>query len=292
MRPPVLGPVERQRAATARQRGDGVGELPEQRGHRMPIGDQLNPAIYSPGATTDGHETAAHVDRESARRPVLRSDPRRPPVGTSEYNGLMLSPQHRAANGLFLSGKYTMSRVHLGRRQLRAAVAGIELTKPDDVAFDRGSCGATDQRHVVSLSAVYQVPGSDGGSSCPDPRLAGVGHRGRPQRQAFRCHDGRGQRAQRTGQSAAEQDIRQRLREGRAAVAESGGLPGAGGRHVRGPGNNSLVGPRRFNVDMGVTRSFRFGGEQPDPVPDEAFNVFNRVHYEDPFRRSTTATSG
>jgi hypothetical protein len=41
--------------------------------------------------------------------------------------------------------------------------------------------------------------------------------------------------------------------------------------------NNSLIGPGRFNVDMGIVRSFRFG-ERAIQFRAEAFNVFNRVN--------------
>jgi hypothetical protein len=40
---------------------------------------------------------------------------------------------------------------------------------------------------------------------------------------------------------------------------------------------NSLVGPNWFNVDMGLVRSFRVGGERQIQFRLEAFNVLNRV---------------
>jgi hypothetical protein len=46
--------------------------------------------------------------------------------------------------------------------------------------------------------------------------------------------------------------------------------------------NNSLVGPRRFNVDVGLTRSFRVAGEHQIQFRAEAFNVLNRVHLNNP----------
>jgi len=46
--------------------------------------------------------------------------------------------------------------------------------------------------------------------------------------------------------------------------------------------NNSLVGPRRFNIDVGVTRSFRVGGERQIQFRMEAFNVLNRVNLNNP----------
>ena len=43
-----------------------------------------------------------------------------------------------------------------------------------------------------------------------------------------------------------------------------------------------LVGPGRFNVDMGLTRSFRVGGERQLQFRAEAFNVLNRVQLDNP----------
>ena len=55
---------------------------------------------------------------------------------------------------------------------------------------------------------------------------------------------------------------------------------------------NSLVGPRRFNMDMGVIRSFRFGGGQQIQFRGEVFNVLNRVHYDDPVSALNSGTFG
>jgi hypothetical protein len=46
--------------------------------------------------------------------------------------------------------------------------------------------------------------------------------------------------------------------------------------------NNSLIGPGRFNVDMGLVRGFRIGGERQVQFRAEAFNLFNRVNLSNP----------
>ena len=46
--------------------------------------------------------------------------------------------------------------------------------------------------------------------------------------------------------------------------------------------NNSLVGPHRVNVDMGLTRSFRLAGAHQVRFRAEVFNVFNRVQLNTP----------
>jgi hypothetical protein len=42
------------------------------------------------------------------------------------------------------------------------------------------------------------------------------------------------------------------------------------------------MGPARFNVDMGLTRSIRVGGERQIQFRAEAFNVLNRVNLSNP----------
>jgi hypothetical protein len=56
--------------------------------------------------------------------------------------------------------------------------------------------------------------------------------------------------------------------------------------------NNSLIGPSRFNIDMGVTRSFRVSGQQQLQFRAEAFNVLNRVHFNNPVSVLNNGTFG
>ena len=45
---------------------------------------------------------------------------------------------------------------------------------------------------------------------------------------------------------------------------------------------NSLVAPNWFNVDLGLVRSFRVGGERQIQFRAEVFNLLNRVHLDQP----------
>ncbi len=45
---------------------------------------------------------------------------------------------------------------------------------------------------------------------------------------------------------------------------------------------NSLVGPNWFNLDMGLVRSFRTGGDRQVQFRVEVFNVLNRVQLDRP----------
>ncbi|HYS24989.1 MAG TPA: hypothetical protein VEP46_05285, partial [Vicinamibacterales bacterium] len=254
------------------------------RGHRLPVGDQLNPAVYTPGATTaTTNQRRLTSVLNPAQGQFYGTITAVEPIGTSEYKGLLLSAQHRSANGLFLSGNWTISECVSDIINYEPSVAGIELTRPGDPAFDRGSCGATDQKHVVNLSAVYQVPGASTGlvrALTSDWQVSTiVSARSGPHFSATTGVDNalNGQGNQRPDKISDEVYVKQGNRW-LSASAFRAPAAGAYGNLV----NNSLIGPGRFNVDMGLVRSFRIGGERAVQVRAEAFNVFNRVNLNNP----------
>jgi len=254
------------------------------RGHRLPVGDQLNPAVFSAGATTA---------TTNQRRVTSLTNPAQgqyygnitavEPIGTSEYKGLLLSAQHRSANGLFVSGNWTISNCVSDIINYEPSVAGIELTKPGDPAFDRGSCGSSDQKHVVNLSAVYQVPGASTGvvrALTSDWQLSTiVSARSGSHFSATTGVDSalNGQGNQRPDRISDDFYVKQVYRWLNAAAFRAP-APGAFGNLV----NNSLIGPGRFNVDVGLVRSLRIGGERQVQFRAEAFNVLNRVNVSNP----------
>jgi hypothetical protein len=253
------------------------------RGHRLPVGDQLNPAVYSPGAT------AATTNQ---RRVLSVENPAQgqyygiitgiTPVGTSQYDGLLVSMQNRSVNGLFITGNWTLSKCVSDVVDYEPFVAGIELTKPGDVAFDRGSCGVTDQRHVVNISTVYQIPGAASGILgllTREWQISGIvaarsgGH--------FSATTGvdnalNGQGNQRPNKVSDNVYAKDGLRWLDPAAFR----PPAPGQHGD-LENNSLVGPSRFNVDMGISRTFPVRTHQVQ-FRAEAFNVLNRVQWNNP----------
>jgi hypothetical protein len=80
------------------------------RGHRLPIGDQLNPAVFTPGATTaTTNQRRVTSVTNPAQGQYYGTITAVEPIGTSDYKGLLLSAQHRSAKGLFVSGNWTIS---------------------------------------------------------------------------------------------------------------------------------------------------------------------------------------
>ena len=262
-------------------------------GHRLPVGNQLNPAVFSPGATaatTNQRRTTSLLNpAEGQYYGIITGID---PVGTSEYKGLLLSVQNRSVNGLAVTGNWTISDCVSDVVDYEPFVAGIELTKPGDVAFDRGSCGVTDQRHVVNLSTVYQIPGASSGALrllTSDWQVSAIvaarsgGH--------FNVTTGvdnalNGQGNQRPNLVLDDPYVKDGLRwlDPAAFRAPANGEFG----DLK---NNSLIGPSRFNVDMGITRSFPMGGHQLQ-FRAEAFNVLNRVLLNNPVSVLNNGTFG
>jgi hypothetical protein len=253
-------------------------------GRRLPIGDQLNPAVFTPGATTATTNQRRRLSLENPDQGrYYGSITGVLPEGTSQYHGLLLSAQHRSANGLFVSGNYTLSTCESDVVNYEPSVAGIELTRPGDPAFDRGSCGVTDQRHVVNLSAVYQVPGAGGGvvrMLTSDWQVSAiVSARSGTHFSATTGVDNalNGQGNQRPNTVADDVYLKDGYRWLDPAAFRAPAAGAFGDLE-----NNSLVGPGRFNVDMGLVRSFRLGGPHQLQFRAEAFNVFNRVNLNNP----------
>ena len=107
----VLGPVERQRAATARRIVDGFSELPQQSRQPSPGRRSAEPGDLQPGRDhRNNGRAAAAVAREPRGGPVLRRDLCRHAgrhLGVQRTDALRCSIAGRS--GLFLSSNYTMS---------------------------------------------------------------------------------------------------------------------------------------------------------------------------------------
>jgi hypothetical protein len=81
--------------------------------------------------------------------------------GTQNYNGMLLSVQHRAGKGVNLNGNYTLSHC-IGDYQARTSNGfgtSVDHTYQDrnDRRRDRGNC-EIDQRHSFNLTAVAETP--------------------------------------------------------------------------------------------------------------------------------------
>jgi outer membrane receptor protein involved in Fe transport len=249
------------------------------RGHRLPLGDQLNPAVFGPGATTANTNDRRVLTLENpAQGRFYSTIYELKPIGTSEYDALFVSAQHRFAGGLFLSGNYTVSRCVSDLVDYVVANGQVDLVKPGDPAYDRGSCGSTDQRHVVNLSAVYQVRGAASGirrALTENWQISTiVAGRSGTHFNALTGIDNAlsGQANQRPDKASDDVYLKNGYQWLNPAAFRSP-APGTYGNLKA----NSLVAPSWFNVDLGLVRSFNGGGKGQLQFRAEVFNLLNRV---------------
>ncbi len=82
------------------------------------------------------------------------------PTGTSSYNGMLLSAQHRLSQDFSLQANWTWSHCisdYDPDPTMQAGGGENTWTNPLDRRFDRGACNS-DRRFVFNLTAVAQVP--------------------------------------------------------------------------------------------------------------------------------------
>ena len=78
------------------------------------------------------------------------------PYGTQLYNGLLSSVQKRFSRGVSMSGNWTWSHC-IGYNQGFNSKTEITTTNPYNPLGDRGNCDS-DRRHIINLTAVAQTP--------------------------------------------------------------------------------------------------------------------------------------
>ena len=91
----------------------------------------------------------------NATRPALSR-------GRSEYNGLITSVRRRMAHGVDFTASYTLQKgqSNIGNASDELNTANIQDARnPFDAAVQFGPNRTTDARHLVSLSAVFNLPG-------------------------------------------------------------------------------------------------------------------------------------
>jgi hypothetical protein len=173
------------------------------------------------------------------------------------------------------------------------AMAGRATLQLGNPGYDRGSCGPTDRRHVGNLSAVYQLPQfSQGaiGRLTNDWQISTI----------FRAQSGNffevttgidnalnGNGSQRASQVLSDPYLKQGYQWLNPAAFAA---PAAGA--FSDVPIHAYEGPGRFNVDMGVTRSFRARGEHEIQLRAEVFNLLNNVQLTNPVSSLNSSNFG
>jgi len=242
---------------------------------------ELNPAVYSVGATT--------ATTNARRRLTLKNPTWGPFYGTigqvddtgrGTYHGMLISAQRRLARGLTALTNYTLSKCTSD--PATTEITGPTITDPNNPNGDYSYCDA-DRRHVVNVSLVVRSPSFSrtalkallgdwqiaplvrfqSGSRYSvttgvDNALSGMG----------------GQRAvQVLDNIYGDKSVNNFLNP--AAFTS----PAAGTYSTLKP--NAFVGPSQLQNDLAVTRTFRIA-EKPFQFRWEIFNVLNKANFNNP----------
>jgi outer membrane receptor protein involved in Fe transport len=274
---------------------------------------EANPAVYLPGPSCiiagKTYSPCSSTANTTQRRNLFLLNPSQGQYfgqmvqedagGTMSYNGLLLTAQHRIANGLTIQANYTSSHcINTGTSQVfGSGTAGGPYTSPR-LASSRGNCAGleVDRRHNFNLSTVYATPRFANGAmrmvatgwqlsgilkilsgdyssvtSGIDASLTGVTSDQRPDQVLPNVY-------------ASNKGIGQWLNP--AAFAQPGtGLYGnMGARNIMGPG---FIG-----IDVGLTRKFQIRERESLEIRGEAFNLPNHTNPLDPVLTLTSNTFG
>jgi carboxypeptidase family protein len=208
--------------------------------------------------------------------------------GTGNYNGLVISGQHRLSGGFTVNANYTWS--HCMSDPITPTINTLQTTgpytKPNNPKFDRGNCNtsATDIRHAFSLTGVVQSPSFANRTL----RLLGTGWSLAP---ILRIRSGVPLTLITTSDVALSGIGNQRVSQVSSEVYGRGlqylnpaafALPAPGSYANIPPGK--FFGPGYWGLDIALSRAFNVGkeGRRKIEARGEAFNLTNSFRGLDP----------
>jgi hypothetical protein len=260
--------------------------------------NQINPAVYVPGASTVANTQARRVLslQNPADGKYFASIQAVGDDGTAKYNGLLLSVQRRRGNGLSIQANYSISRCISDRWNSEPGVAGQPYMIPGNLAADRGRCQNSPE-HTLNASVVYQIPvaGSSGvvHGLTSGWQISGIVSA----RSGSYFTVTTGLDSALTGQPAAVQRANQVLdnpfmpnRTVSQWLNPQAFAQPASGTYGTMP-IDAILGPGSSNVDMALSRSFRLGAQQMQ-FRLETFNLLNTVTPANPVSVLTDSNFG
>ena len=202
----------------------------------------------------------------------------------------------RISDGFSVYASYTFSKTFDNSSENKQT--GATVTNPADIEFDWGPSNA-DRRHRFVASWLYELPSMQQpalNAVLGDWALTGILtlQSGAPFNVTSGADNARtgtgGQRADQVGDPILSSDrtrdeiVRQYFNTS-AFVANALGTFGNIGR-------NSLVGPGYANVDIGLHKNFPVTQSVRIQFRAEAFNLFNRVNFDNPNSDRSSANFG
>ena len=244
--------------------------------------------------------TAANLDQ---RRTLYAQNPaearflgpvdRHTSIGTQSYRALKLSFRRRTAEGLSLTGNYTLSHcvgnvTPAGQPQISSG-----FLKPNDPEFDRGNC-EQNRTQVGNFTAGYQTPQFDGAALrvlASGWRVSGI--LSARSGQWLTVTTGRdiaatGISAQRLNEVTDDPYGAKTLDNYLSPAAFAYPADGTLGDHKI----NSVAGPGYWTIDLAISRLVSFAAGRNIEFRMEAFNLLNNFNWGNPVTIYDQATFG
>lgn len=215
------------------------------------------------------------------------------PGGNANYNGLILSVNHRFTRSFSIMANYTYSHC-LDQADNSGDLAFPQYQNPKNRNADYGNC-TFDHRHIFNTSFLYRTP-SDWGNPTVDTimknwEMSVIASSysgdylnpvsGRDNSRTGVGHD----RPNVTGPSRLSNRTISEFFNTSVFSQNALGTFGDAGR-------NSILGPAFINFDLGVSRRIKLTESKNLEIRSEFFNVFNHTNFEDPSTRLTSNTFG
>jgi hypothetical protein len=259
--------------------------------------NEMNPAVYIPGKST-----LANTDQ---RRVLYLLNPvagayystitMMDDGGTTNYNALRLTTQHRFANNFTFLAVYTWSHCLQNAEPIstRLSLGSNTYQNPYNRDADRAVCD-TDLRHNVTTSFVYEVPKL--GNRAVNALLGNwrfsllaSAHMGFP----FTPVSGVDNSLTGVGQDRPNVIGDPYVRNTATGVWVT---PAAFVKNATGTygnaGYNSLIGPGFFDIDANMTRFFKIREAQRFELRFEFFNLLNHPNFANPVNSFKSANFG
>lgn len=252
--------------------------------------DEMDPAIYGPGAT------ASNTNKRRPLSPTYASMIRMTNGGLSNYNAFQLTVEHRLSQGLSFVANYTYSK-GLDNESVEAQ---LTVTNPDpfNPNFNYGRSDL-DTRHNFSFWTVYNLPGLAGA-----PRLVRSAFGNWQTTGIWSWRSGlplniiSGTDRSLSGVALDRADIvgdpnlpsdRPRAQLVNAWFNTAAFAPAAMGTFGTSP-RNIVTSPGLFNLDWSLAKSFRIVERCSLQLRGDFFDLLNNPHYNAP-GGSVAATS-
>ncbi len=265
------------------------------------VGEDINPALFIPG--TCAGKPCSSTSNTNQRRPLYLQNPvagaayasitQSDQNGNSNYNGMLVSIQHRFSNGFTLLSNYTWSHC-ISDVDFTGELAGSQYMNPFNRGQDRGRCNF-DVRHNANTSLIVSSPmhgSSFGAKILKDWQLAPIVQ----MRSGMALNVTLGRDNSLTGVGLdrpdlvlADQYVPNRKPEAwlnplayaTPALGTFGNL-----------GRDTVSAPVQINFDMSLTRTFPIKERFRLEARGEGFNVINHANFGNPSTNLSSANFG